>query len=45
MRIPVNTQHPEWGYENAVACLNTNLLNTALNDCCPIAFNQSVDWN
>jgi len=26
MRIPVNTQHPAWGYGNAVACLNTNVL-------------------
>ena len=26
MRIPVNTQHPACGYENAVACLNTNVL-------------------
>jgi len=25
-RIPVNTQHPAWGYKNAVACLNTNVL-------------------
>ena len=24
MRIPVNTQHPAWRYENAVVSLNAN---------------------
>jgi len=32
VRLPVNTQHPAWGYKNSIECLNASVLKTMLEE-------------